>query len=352
MAIINNITTQPQIKQEQVSVKQEQRGPLPAQHHAMPPNGHQPAPQHLAGSLEPSLDSFEPYNDMERQICDFLFANIIQPDLQSQFNQHTKVEIEAKLGSLQDYSNPAERLRLPIMTDVILAPTASKPRFESSMRTDQHKYLNKYLNDALAQSQRPGRQKIIYKHTRETDYFYEIPTRAYDLIDPAVLHYINATGKKSAPRLRVTRDNATNAITAIIIKTRIADLEMRCPRDEFDVRISISLETNWVHPGWESFSEHLDAGVRTQRGKDRLSYQHQGFLVDLTQVTPFGAAAQKIHELEIEMDVNRLMEEGRKNAAGMENEYEKLVHVFLNNIKVVNRAAKPASLPAQGGQMR
>lgn len=319
---------------------------------AVPMNSHSNAPPEL--SFEPSLDNLEPYNDMERQICDFLFQYIIAQDWH--FNSPTKVEVEAKLGSIKDWNDPGARLRLPILTDVVLDPSGPRPKFESSMKTDQHARLNKYLNNVTQQSQRPDRRAIQYKHTRETDYFYEIPQMAIHLVDPVVLEWHNRSGKRGAPRLRVTRNNATSEISAVIIKTRIQDIEIRCPADEFDFRVSISLETQWPHPGWDQFPENLDHGVRTTRNKDRLSYRHQGFLVDLTQVTPFsrqGEKVDKVHELEIEMDVERLIDEGYKNLHNQPNEYEKLVHVFLNNVKVVNRAAKaPVQQQPQGGQMR
>jgi hypothetical protein len=284
---------------------------------------------------------------MERQVCDFLFQNIVLQDWQ--LSKNTKIEVEAKLGSLKDAQNPAVRWHLPILTDVVLGNHEGLTRFESSMKTDQHARLNKYLNMVTQQSQRPGRRPIKYTHTRETDFFYDIPQAAMHLIDPAVQEWQARLGRRGAPRLRVTRDNSTDKIMAVIIKTRIADLEIRCPADEFDFRVSISLETNWAHP-WEQFPEHLDHGVRTTRNKDRLSYQHQGFLVDLTQVTPFsrqGEKVEKLHELEIEMDVERLQMEGERNLQNLPNEFERLVQVFLNNVKVVNRAAK-AVPPGQG----
>jgi hypothetical protein len=314
----------------------------------------QPSNAQLSGALgesrlEPSLDNKQPYDDVERRVCDFLFHNIILQDWK--FNNNTKIEVEAKLGSIKDIHNPAVRWPLPISTPAVIGLHGMQTRFESSMNMDQHSRLNKYLNMVTQQSQRPDRTPIKYTHTRETDYFYDIPDAALSQFDPEVRKL-----QRKPPRLRVTRDNASDRITAVIIKTRIADLEVRCPSDEFDFRVSISLETNWTTPGWEQFPEHLDQLVRTTRNKDRLSYQHQGFLVDLTQVTPFskqGEKVEKVHELEIEMDVERLVEEGYKNYNNQTNDFESLVHVFLNNVKVVNRAAKaPVQPGAPPLQMR
>jgi hypothetical protein len=90
----------------------------------------------------------------------------------------------------------------------------------------------------------------------------------------------------------------------------------------------------------DGLPEHTERGVPQTRVKDRLSYRHQGFQVDLTQVTLLSNPQSKAHELEIEIDTDRLIAEGRKVQEGRPNEYEKLVSVFLNNVKVINRAAK------------
>lgn len=165
------------------------------------------------------------------------------------------------------------------------------------------------------------------------------------MLEPVVKQILDQTGKR--PRIRVTTDNATGQITAIIVKTRVHDMEIYCPADEFDCRISISLESPWgINPIEQRYTEHLDQGVPTARGKDRLSYKHQGFMVDLTQVSTLSnPGASKVHELEIEMDVDRLLVEGIKNMEGLENEYTRIVSVFMNNVKVVNRAARPVVAP-------
>jgi len=92
-----------------------------------------------------------------------------------------------------------------------------------------------------------------------------------------------------------------------------------------------------MHPV-DGLPEHLDRGVSTARSKDRLSYKHQGFQVDLTQVKGVDGLAS--HELEVELDTGMLVEEGRKVKANLPNEYERLVAVFLNNVRVNLRAAK------------
>lgn len=98
--------------------------------------------------------------------------------------------------------------------------------------------------------------RISYHRRKEIDYFHPAPS-----------------GK-----VRVTRDAETLAIKpdGIIQKTRIADLNIHCPNRLFDYRISINVE----RPAEEPTSDHVSI-----REKNRLSYAHQNFIVDLTQVT-------------------------------------------------------------------
>jgi polynucleotide 5'-triphosphatase len=296
-----------------------------------------PSPQpHASSVLEPSLDNFEPYNDLTRQVGDWLWKFVV---LAPDYGPDTQVEVEAKIGSLVDPSSTHQRVSLPVQSEALLVPGQGpgRPRFESLMSMVQHKRLNEYLNRTVRMAKEPGRQPVEYRHTRETDTFYDIPPSFLAGLNPEVLKVQQQT--RRGPRVRLTTDIKTREITATIIKFRVADLEIYCPNDDFDCRISISLETRYPHP-IDGLVEHLDRGVSTARMKDRLSYRHQGFQVDLTQVTPMANQADKVHELELELDTQRLLQEGRKVQTQQESEYEKLVGTFLNNIRVINRAAR------------
>lgn len=78
--------------------------------------------------------------------------------------------------------------------------------------------------------------------------------------------------------------------------------------------------------------------VLLTRSKDRISYSHQLFTVDLTQVSQPASANQPgkptLHELEIEFkDARILLAEGRKDAEGKDNRYLEMVQCFLNNVR-------------------
>jgi polynucleotide 5'-triphosphatase len=71
------------------------------------------------------------------------------------------------------------------------------------------------------------------------------------------------------------------------------------------------------------------------RNKDRISYAHQLFTIDLTQVTGGPQGGQNTtHELEIEFkDARVLLVEARKEAEGQDNRYMEMVQAFLNNVR-------------------
>lgn len=324
--------------------------PIPASpvaQNGAPPNQNGPPPVHPGGpyppprrsTLEASLDNHEPYSDMSRLVANWLWDHVVAaPD----YGPGTHIEIEAKLGELQTNGG---RIRIPILTEAVMAPGCGA-QFKSSMGVKHHQRLNDYLNGAVRKASTPGRVPMTYKHTIETDKLYDLPSHMLVRSSlPQTVKDAHLEGGKPV-RVRVTRDNKTNAVTAAIIKLRMADLEVYCPSDEFDIRISVSLETVWPHP-IDDLPEHLDGGVSQGRSKDRVSYTHQGFQVDLTQVTKLSDRT-KTHELEIELDANQLKGESAKVDMGVANHYEELVQCFLNDMRVVNRAARPTP-PQQNG---
>jgi len=132
--------------------------------------------------------------------------------------------------------------------------------------------------------------------------------------------------------VRVTRNEATGKVTAKIIKLRVANLHISCPRNNFDVRVGVALEINYPGPveSLES-SERKDARI-----KDRVSYKHQNVSIDLTQVTS-EADGSRLHELELEIDPQVLVQQAMLVNEGIPNDYERIVGVFMNYMRVINR---------------
>lgn len=85
--------------------------------------------------------------------------------------------------------------------------------------------------------------------------------------------------------MRITTNLDTKEVTAKIIKSRLVDFDIFSPRTQFDFRISISVESPW--DGSEDWLITVDeaGGRRGDRQKDRVSYRHLAYQIDLTQVT-------------------------------------------------------------------
>jgi len=83
--------------------------------------------------------------------------------------------------------------------------------------------------------------------------------------------------------------------------------------------------------------EHPSTPPTHSRRKDRISYSHQLYTIDLTQVsTPSQSQPpqEPTHELEIEFkDAKRLLGEAEKESRGEVNWYLQGVQGMLNNVR-------------------
>ncbi|KAG0234406.1 mRNA-capping enzyme subunit beta, partial [Actinomortierella wolfii] len=192
---------------------------------------------------------------------------------------------------------------------------------------EQHACFNKLLNRRFEEiRQNPTTQ---YKHTRETDRFFKD----------------GAQGK-----VRVTIDQKTNQVipNGIVKKERVADLEIYSPRNPFDFRISVNIEAPARMPsGTPQF----------ERSKDRISYRHNHFKIDLTQVKrmdtqprpgmyqmqrpmmggPNSAGLDVTHELEIEFvnpeELIREREACLRSGGQQRERFMDMVGWFVDNIR-------------------
>lgn len=131
------------------------------------------------------------------------------------------------------------------------------------------------------------------------------------------------------------------ALKAKIIKSRIADLEIYNPGADFDYRISVSIESPW-DGNMMSLTPLEEQGA--ERNKDRVSYRHMAYQIDLTQVS-YPDSAKREHELEVEISTEQIRAELGHLTAGRSNRYEDLVKGFVDNVRVLCRAGtlKPTS---------
>jgi hypothetical protein len=328
----------------------------------------------LLGPWEPSITNSVPQEQFTKQVADFLFQYVIlNEDIGEIQSRGVKFEIEAKLGMLIDKSTN-QRVELPVQSECVLSDSGNWLGFRSSMTEVQHKNFNDFLN-FLVQQTHPGnkaasaalprpRLPIDYRHRREIDKFYELPASVRDRLLPVcVAKPIAAKGH--SVKVRVSHDQKTNKVLDKIIKARIADLSMHFPNLPLDCRISINLEMDWdgTIDELEMMANQSGRPPIPARMKDRLSYKHGCYQIDLTQVTQSVAGVtvslgrglgsvsaanevqntqrtEKDHELEVEIDPTPVIEQGRRAMEGQPHQYVEVVDGLVNNIRILARKAK------------
>jgi hypothetical protein len=197
-------------------------------------------------------------------------------------------------------------------------------RFESNMSVNQHKHFNTLLNSLKTAStapSSPSASPIDYAHLYLMDSFY-----------PSTLG-------SDRDKIRVTRDEKTGTVLECMRKIRLGDLNVYSPKREADWRVSVNLEVPVSHP--------LGSATHTRR-KDRLSYSHEEFKIDLTQVTSTmspNAPPQILHELELEIARPELLltaalKRNDPNLSEFERSaFDELIRAFVNNARILVRNA-------------
>lgn len=125
-----------------------------------------------------------------------------------------------------------------------------------------------------------------YKHTHERDAFYTLSQQGRLLLPKSIQDQIDPRNGRTIPKVRVTTDAKTGEPIAQIIKVRVADMDIFSPATLFDWRISVNLEMK-IEGDFRRYVEPGDVGKgNADRSKDRLSYKHLQYQIDLTQVSP------------------------------------------------------------------
>lgn len=126
---------------------------------------------------------------------------------------------------------------------------------------------------------------MTYKHTKEVDRFYDLTQQGAMQIP----HSLSA-GLQLHPRardrakVRITTDEKTGQELAKIIKAKVADIDIYSPRTLFDWRISVNVEIDFNIDKSELVEVERKDGRAADRRKDRVSYKHLAYQIDLTQV--------------------------------------------------------------------
>lgn len=175
--------------------------------------------------------------------------------------------------------------------------------------------MNLFLNKAFTDSQNPkGRSAtpqtkpripMSYIHTHESDTFYELSQTGILSLPQSILHTLNSLNSRhSKAKVRITTDQKTGNTLAKIVKVRLADLDVYSPSTVFDYRISINLEKN-LEGDWRDLVEPMARNVRrSDRNKDRVSYKHLAYQIDLTQViSPEVSSSKSNFQLDLKLIV-------------------------------------------------
>ena len=125
---------------------------------------------------------------------------------------------------------------------------------------------------------------MSYVHTYECDTFYELSQSGALILPASIRSQLNPRHSKA--KVRITTDQKTGKELAKIVKVRINDLDVYSPRTAFDWRISVNLEMNFEGDMQAFVEPPARSGRRADRNKDRMSYKHLAYQIDLTQVTP------------------------------------------------------------------
>ncbi|KZT64003.1 mRNA capping enzyme [Daedalea quercina L-15889] len=268
---------------------------------------------HSMPPLSLSILGVEPLDEFMREVADFVHHTIMtRRELEGQ------VEVEAKIGVLKDKIS-GQRIQLPVLVETILAPSSIDYRFESNMSPMQHKHFNELLNSLKVSPPSSATSSIDYAHLRLIDSFYQSPD--------------------SRDKIRVTRDEKTGKVEQCVRKVRLGDLDIYSPKRAADWRISVNVEIPVPPP--------IGTATHTRR-KDRMSYSHEEFRIDLTQVTSSagsGAKPEVLHELELEFAraeylLSAVTKRGDPSVPDLEKgAFDELIRAFVNNARILTRNA-------------
>jgi len=182
------------------------------------------------------------------------------------------------------------------------------------MSAEQHEHFNRLLNGRVETTNSPSypHARIGYSHSKVVDSFHR---------------------HSSANKLRLTIEEKSGNVKECVIKERIANINVYSPRHKVDWRVSVNTETPVQPPN--------SPPLYTRR-KDRLTYTHQAFQIDLTQVNAISDSAKLQHELEVEFrDTEELMQLASLRSRNAEGgwAFDELVRVFVNNVRILVRNA-------------
>jgi hypothetical protein len=266
------------------------------------------------------------------------------------------IEIEAKIGTLIKSGEQDRAPSMYVNTGVIHPDYDKNYRFESRMEEVSkvtkvfayvlciannnlqpgHEAMNNFLNAATQASHTQGRVPIVYEHLFQTDTFATLSKAGFDSLQKSVTR--RHQGREL--RLRTSRDTRTGQILAHIVKVPLGNLHIQNPQEPYDCRVSMNLEVNFpidIDVAELIEPPSYDRPAPPERRKDRLSYKHLAYSIDLTKVESAGVAPK--YELELEVDAAVLREQMARAKTNQDSAYSDVVAGFIDNATFLMRQA-------------
>lgn len=293
----------------------------------------------LDPNWEKSMDGKVPITSLVKQVMDWLYVSLENNSDIGLNPRQGAIEIEAKIGTLID-KQTGDRMQLPVTSATVLNPRFDdRFQFESQMLEAAHKRMNEFLNKITRDAATtPGRKKIEYTHTRETDSFRTLNNAGMHLMPEALMK----RNTRRDLKLRTSKRDKDGAVTGRIVKLPLSQLQIHSPNDSYDVRISMNLEVNLDQPNIDTFditdNPTHDKPAQPERKKDRVSYKHLACQTDLTRVDTPGLGPK--YELELELDANVLRHQKQLLASGQDNGFQAVVEGFMDNLTLLMRQPK------------
>lgn len=204
--------------------------------------------------------------------------------------------------------------------------------------------MNKILNTALQDSRREGRIAIRYEHFTDVDSFHPLSATGLKALPPAIRARVE---RGRPPRLRTTvrhEKGRSPYVAARIVKVSVGNLHIFSPNDPYDLRISVNVEVNLdrpdLHPDDLTVPAASDNEEMPERRKDRISYSHLAYQIDLTRVdvgTGDLKGPKPIYELEIEVETPLLRAQMAIAESGRDCAFGDVVEGFWDNAVLLMR---------------
>lgn len=200
----------------------------------------------------------------------------------------------------------------------------------------EHKAMNEFLNTTIRSSLQPGRVPMDYTHPRENDSFLTLSPAGFSALPRA---FQQRTHRHRDLKLRTSTDATSGQVTARIVKIDVAHLHIFNPQGDYDARISLNLEAHLLHSPLHlkelTIEPTAEKPAPPERKKDRLSYKHLAYSVDLTRVDVQGLNAK--YELEVEVNAPVLRGQMERGERGEESAFGEVVSGFLDDVVFLMR---------------